>query len=286
MRTTSRVTAGLLAGVAAIAAITTANAQVDPVTEEDVAIAADAVTAADQQLLDTLLEVETERPPFVPDVVDVDDEVTAVTIDAAFGEARIGFDAIQGQLQMLFVDGEDAGTATGLAVSSVANGLLLEREAVTVLEEADELDIERPVDSSDTRDENDLALDADEPTGVREFGIRLLLDARLLQYVGYVQLAELDPVFADRLETILDYADTVDPVLRDAAGLPADQLIVTVDRFDAPVGEARATATSYVCVNRSVYEAATALGASIEEAVTLAQDDPDVGCESLVGREP
>lgn len=285
MRTTTRVAAGLLAGATAIAAMNVANAQEAFFGQDEAAIPADEVTSADQELLDALLDVEADRPPFVPEDVTSEDDVADATIDAPFGESRIAFDAIEGQLLTLFIDGEDAGTTTGLAVSAVANGLLLEREAVQVLEEADDLDAARDVDSSDERDENGLAIDADDPTGTTLVGVDLLLQARVRQLLGYTQLVDIDPVFADRFETTLDYVLEVDPLLRRAVGLPDDQLVVTLDRFDAPVGEARATAASYLCVDRTTYQALTAGGATPEEAAAIAFNAADTVCEDSVGRE-
>jgi hypothetical protein len=277
------VTAGLLAGAAAVAAIGVASAQDDGADAEAPPLTAE---GADAELLDRLLDIEADRPPFAPDAVLVDPEVADATLDGAFGEARIALDALEGELQTLFVDADDAGTPTGAAIALVTNGLLLEREAVTVLEEADDLDVARPVDSSDATDANGLAIDADDPTGTTLVGVDLLLDARLRQLSGYLLLADLDDLLADRYDTLEDYALEVDPLLREAVGLPADQLVVTVDRFDAPVGQARAAAASFVCVNRTVYLAAISNGSTTQEATALAATEPDDGCLGTVTEAP
>lgn len=283
MRTISRVTAGLLAGAAAVAAIGAANAQ-DGATEAPPAEEAAplATEGADGELVDRLLEVQAELPPSVPSEVIVPEDDADARITGDFGEARIAFDALEGELQSLFVDAEDAGTPTGSTVAAVASGLLLEREAVAVLEQADDLDVARPIDASDSRDANELAIDADDPAGKDLVGVRLLLDARLRQLAGIAPLAEADPAFADRLDELATFADTLDPQLRDAVGIPNDQLLVTVDRFDAPPGQARATASSYVCVDRVAYLLLIAGGETPAAATAATAVEPDDGCTGVL----
>lgn len=281
MRTSSRVTAGLLATAAAAAAIGIATAQ-DEGEATDVT-----ATGADVQLVERLLELEADLPPQVPDEVLVDEEEADASLDGAFGEARISFDAIEGELRQLFVEADDANTAVGDAVASVTSGLLLERQAVIALEEADDLDVARPVDSSDATNAAGLAIDADDPTGLTLIGVDLLLDARLRQLVGYDVLRLLDDqdpsgVFDERFDEVDAYDDSVDPLLRAAVGLPSDQLVVAVDRFDAPVGEARATASQYVCVDRAVYLEAIAAGQDTATATVAAAVEPDDACEAAL----
>ena len=278
MQTSIRVAAGLLACAAAATVIGVAAAQ-----DGDGQLEA---TGADADLVDRLLEIEPDLPGLVPDQVEVDDEVADATLDGAFGQARIALDAVEADLRQLFVDADDAGTAVGDAVSDVTRGLLLEREAIIALEQADDLDVERPVDSSDETNENDVAIDADDPAGLTLIGVDLLLDARMRELAGYELLATLgddvDPTgtFADRADDLREYADTTDPLLRAAVGLETDQLLVAVGRFDAPVGEARATATEYVCVERETYLAAIAAGESVATATLAAATDPNEACQA------
>lgn len=278
MQTSFRVAAGLVACAAAAAAIGVAAAQ-----DGDDAVQA---TGADAELVDRLLEIEQELPGLVPDSVEVAEEEADATLDGSFGQARIALDALEADLRQLFVDADDAGTAVGDAVSDVTRGLLLEREAIIALEQADDYDVERPVDSSDATDATNIAIDADDAMGLTLIGVDLLLDARMRELAGYEVLATLgddtDPTgtFEGRTDDLREYAESIDPLLRAAVGIETDQLLVAVGRFDAPVGQARATASEYVCVERETYLQAIAAGESVAVATLAAVAEPNDFCEA------
>ena len=143
----------------------------------------------------------------------------------------------------------------------MTHGLLLERQALLVLEETDGSEDVRPLDVSDARDEDGTAIDADGLYGRQVVALDILLGARAEQRAGYEALSTLPPgvddqaTFAARHLELLDYRDGTEVVLRDVASTESTQMLVEVERYTAPIGVAQAVGVTYVCVDRVAYSA-------------------------------
>lgn len=267
---------GLLVAGALVAAIGTAiAAQGDG--EEDGAQEEVAVTAGDQELLDRLVDVLDGRPPLVPTEADLASNQLDPVLLGSFTSARSALDALEDDLRQLYIDGDDATTAVGDAVAAVTRGLLLEQQGLLVLEESDGSTNPRPLDASDARNDQGVAIDADGLLGLESIGIDLLIQARELQRRGYEVLDEVegaDPVFSQRLEELRTYEDVEGVTLRVVTSAFPDELLVPIQRFDAPIGVARATSATYACVDRFRYleladlPPAERIAAAIEEPAT------------------
>lgn len=260
---------GLVAVAALVAALGSAIA-----AEGDGDGDAVAVTGADQMLVDGLLALQDDLPELVPTEAQLAANDLDPVLLGSFTTARSTLDRLEDDIRALFIEGDAAGTAIGDAVSAVAQGLLIERQAYLVLEQSDGSTNPRPLDSSDARTEDGIAIDADGLLGLESTGIDLLLGARDLQRAGYEVLATVesaDAAFADRLEELRTYEDEVAVTLRIVTSASTDELLVPSDRFDAPIGVPRATSVTYVCVDREAYMAladlpmAERIAASIEE---------------------
>lgn len=215
-----------------------------------------AVTAGDQELVDRLEELQPELPPVVPTQADLASNQLDPILLGSFTSARSTLDRLEDDIRQLFIDGDAANTAVGDAVASVARGLLIERQALLVLEESDGSTNPRPLDSSNARNEDDIAIDADGLLGLESVGIDLLIQARDLQRIGYEVLEEVegtDGTFAQKLEELLRYEDEVGITLRVVTSAASDELLVPVERYDAPIGVPRATSVTYACVDRFRY---------------------------------
>lgn len=252
-------------------------AESEPVTE-DVPVVA--VGADDEELTARLLELEPQIPAPLPTSADLAEDGVDALLTGSFTSSRSTFDALEDDLRSLFVDGDDATTAVGDAVSAVAHGLLLERQAMLVLEETDASDQIRPLDVSDTRDDRDNAIDADGLYGREITALNILDEARELQVTGYDTLADLDvegaDVFADRYASLVSYEDGVGLQLREVAGRESEQLLVEIDRYDSPIGIAHSVGVTYVCVNREAYMELA--DAPVVERLTGSVEVPDADC--------
>lgn len=233
-----------------------------------------AVTGADQEMVDRLLSLHDELPELVPTEADLAANQLDPVLLGSFTTARSTLDRLEDDIRQLFIDGDRAGTAVGDAVAAVARGLLIERQGLIVLEESDGSTNPRPLDSSNARTEDGIAIDADGLLGLEAVGIDLLVQARDLQRAGYDVLADVesaDPAFAQRLDELLTHENEVGVVLRIVTSAASDELLVPTDRYDAPIGVPRATSVTYVCVDRERYFAladlpmAERLAGSIEE---------------------
>lgn len=217
------------------------------------------VSAADDELVQRLLALEPDLPEVLPSSATLADDGVDALLTGSFTSARSTFDAVEEQLRQLFIDADDASTGAGDAVSDVAYGLLLERQAMLVLEETDGSDSTRPLDVSDARDDAGNAIDADGPYGSLQTALEILLDGRELQRSGYEVLADLpagvdeNGVFGDRYAALLDYRDATEVTLREIASTDSVQLLVGIERYDAPIGVAHSLGVTYVCVDREAY---------------------------------
>lgn len=272
---------GLLVAAGLVAALTGAIA-----AEGDGDGDAIAATEADLALADRLLELQDDLPPLVPTEADLAANQLDPVLLGSFTSARSTLDRLEDEIRQLYIDGDDAGTAVGDAVAAVTRGLLIERQAHLVLEESDGSTNPRPLDSSDARNEDGLAIDADGLLGLESVGIELLLEARDLQRAGYEVLEELegaDSRFAAKLDELQTYEDTVAVTMRVAASEFADELLVPVDRYDAPIGVPRAVSVTYVCVDREQYLALADL--SRAERIAGSLKEPATGeCTDIARR--
>lgn len=214
------------------------------------------VSAADQVLLDDLLALQGELPELVPTAAQLAANDLDPVLLGSFTTARSTLDRLEDDLRTLYIDGDAARTPVGDGVADVAGGLLLERQAHLLLEESDGSTNPRPLDSSDARTADGIAIDADGLLGLESTGIDLLLEARDQQLRGYELLATAqgaDPAFAEQAATLRDYADEVGTTLRVVTSAASDELLVPTDRYEAPIGVPRATSVTYVCVDRDAY---------------------------------
>ena len=275
---------GLVSVVALLAAFAVALAlaaegdgdQVDPV----------AVSDADQVLLDRLVALHEDLPGLIPADADFAANLLDPVLLGSFTTARSTLDRLEDDVRGLFVDGDAAGTAVGDAVAEVARGLLVERQALLVLERGDGSTNPRPLDASNARNAEGIAIDADGLLGLETTGIDLLLQARSTQRAGYdvlVTVEDVDPAILNRQVALVAYEERVTPTLWLLTSEPGDELLVPVDRYDAPVGVARATSVTYACVDRAAYLSLTDLpDAERIAAATLAEPTPS--CSDIARR--
>jgi len=245
-----------------------------------------AVTGDDQALMDRLVAIQGDLPDLLPTEADIAANQLDPVLLGSFTSARSTFDRLEDDIRQLFIDGDEAGTAVGDAVAGVARGLLIERQAYLVLEESDGSTNPRPLDSSNARTEDGLAIDADGLLGLESVGIDLLIEARDLQRAGYEVLGDVeaaDPSFAARLAELQAYQDEVEVTLRVAASRATDELLVPAGRYDAPIGVPRAVSVSYVCVDREQYRELADLPQAERVAASLT-DPPSAECSDLARR--
>lgn len=274
-------TIGLLVAVGLIVALGSAIAAEGDGEADDVS-----VTAADQELLDRLVTVLGERPELVPTEADLAANQLDPVLLGSFTSARSTLDRLEDDVRQLYIDGDSANTAVGDAVASVARGLLTERQALLVLEESDGSTNPRPLDSSNARNEDGIAIDADGLLGLESVGIDLLIQARDLQRLGLEVLEDVegaDPAFAAELDELLVYENDVQRVLRVATSAATDELLVPVDRYDAPIGVPRATSVTYVCVDRLRYLELADLPPAERIAASL-EEFPSQECQDIARR--
>lgn len=272
---------GLVAVAALLAALGSAIAAEGDGDGDDIA-----VTGADQALVDGLLALQDDLPELVPTAAQLAANEIDPVLLGSFTTARSTLDRLEDDIRALFIDGDAAGTAVGDAVAAVAQGLLIERQAHIVLEQGDGSTNPRPLDSSNARDDDGIAIDADGLLGLETTGIDLLLQARDLQRAGYEVLATVeaaDAAFADRLAELRAYEDEVAVTLRVVTSADTDELLVPATRWDAPIGVARATSVTYVCVDRAAYLALADL--PMEERIAASVEEvPSQECADIARR--
>lgn len=273
---------GLLAVAGLIAALGSALAAEGDGEEAD----AIAVSDEDQALVDALLALQDDLPELLPSEAQLAANDLDPVLFGSFTSARSTLDRLEDDIRQLFIDGDEAGTAVGDAVSAVARGLLMERQGYLVLEESDGSTNPRPLDSSNAQDSDGIAIDADGLLGLETIGVDLLLEGRELQRAGYDVLADIeggDPALADRLEELRAYEDEVGVTLRVVTSDSGDELLVPAARYDAPIGVARATSVSYVCVDRELYLALSDL--PLEERIAGSREEvPGEECSAIARR--
>ena len=272
---------GLLALAGLVAALGSAIA-----AEGDGAADELAASDADQELLAGLVALQADLPPPLPTEAQLASNDLDPVLLGSFTSARSTLDRLEVDVRALFIDGDAAGTAVGDAVADVARGLLIERQAYIVLEQSDGSTNPRPLDASNARTEDGIAIDADGLLGLETTGIDLLLQARDLQLRGYTTLATVegaDPVLAAEAEELRTYADTVAVTLRVVTSADSEELLVPVDRFDAPIGVPRATSVSYVCVDREQYLSLSDLPTDERIAASI-MEPPGRACTDLARR--
>ncbi len=273
---------GLVAAAGLLAALGSAIAAEGDGDDGDVL----AVSDADQVLIDGLLALQDDLPELVPTEAQLAANDLDPVLLGSFTSARSTIDRLEDDIRALYIDGDAAGTAVGDAVSSVARGLLIERQAYIVLEQSDGSTNPRPLDSSNARTEDGIAIDADGLLGLETTGIDLLLQARDLQRAGYEVLAAVesaDAAFEDRLAELRAYEDEVAVTLRIVTSANTDELLVPVDRYDAPIGVPRATSVTYVCVDRAEYMALADLPED-ERIAASVEEVPGRECADLARR--
>ena len=240
------------------------------------------VAAADEGLVEQLLVLEGEVPAPLPTTAELAADGVDALLTGSFTSARSTFDQLESDLRALYVAADESTSPVGDAIASVTYGLLLERQALTVLEETDGSDEERPLDVSDARDDDGNAIDADGLYGRLAIGLDVLLEARAHQREGYGVLAGLpaaadeNAVFRARHLELLDYEDGTEVQLREVASAASTQLLVEIERYDAPLGVAHSVGVTYVCVDREAYAAL----ADADEVTRLAGsvEWPDADC--------
>ncbi len=248
-----------------------------------------ALAAGDELLVERLLVLEQDVPEPLPSAVELATGDTDTRIVGSFTSSRSSFDAIEEPLRQLFVDADEVKSEAGVAVAAVARGLLLEHQAMMVLEASDGAADPRPIDSSDTRDEDGVALDADGLVGRQMTGLRLVLDAREAQLLGYEVLAELPAatdergLFRARATTLRAYRADVGTKIEIAAGVAPEQMLLPVTRYDSPLGVAIAVGATYVCVDREAYLALNDATEAERLAGSVAEV-PDPACEEAARR--
>lgn len=245
-----------------------------------------AVTADDQALMDRLVALHDDLPDLLPTEASLAANALDPVLLGSFTSARSTLDQLEDDIRQLFIDGDEVGTAAGDAVAGVARGLLIERQAYLVLEQSDGSTNPRPLDSSNARTEDGLAIDADGLLGLESVGIDLLIEARDLQRAGYEVLEDTegaDPSFAARLAELQAYQDEVEVTLRVAASMATDELLVPADRYDAPIGVPRAVSVTYVCVDREQYLGLVDLSQT-ERVAASVTDPPSAECAELARR--
>jgi hypothetical protein len=268
------------------AVVLTAAIGVAFATESDGDGNAELVTAQDDSLVARLLELESGVPAPLPSQVYLDSSSADVRFVGSFTSARAQLDGIEDELRQLFIDAEVVRTDVGIAIADVTRGLLLERQALLVLEAAAGATDRRPTDGSDARDKDGVAVDADGLVGRQIIGMQLALDARSAQRDGYAVLAALadnGPAFEERLRELASYATDVEPDLIAASGRSSMQMLVPIARYGSPLGVAVAVGVSYVCVDRDAYEA-LATATPTEQLVGSIVETPDPACADVARR--
>lgn len=258
----------------------------------------DEPVASSEELIDRLVELERELPDLPPSEVILAEDETWAEFTGDFTGAQVTIDTLADQARDLFIDANDATPdPVATAVGSAARSILLLQEGYTLLAEWEAYDLAFPVD--DTDDEG-VATGADEPYGLAEAGLRLVLDAHSRRLAAFELLRDSEAADQDEREFFdvlyraeVDFDAEMRPDIHHALSLDTTEVIRTIERFgtSAPGAEARARVMTVVCIPREAYaEGDVPLLGLPEELAALAStgaaDCPDLPNDSesrLVG---
>lgn len=247
----------------------------------------DAAVPVDQ-LVDRLVELERQLPELPPNDVIFSDEETWAEFTGDFTGAQVTIDTLADEARDLFITATDAKPdPTATAVASAARSILLLQEGYTLLAEYEAYDLAFPVDDTD---DQGVSTGADEPYGLAEAGLRLVLDAHTRRLAAFELLRDADAVddtereFFDVLyRAELDFDADMRPAIHRALSLDTTDVMRTIDRFgtSAPGADARARVMTVVCVPREAYAAGDVPLTSLPEGLLALPDTPAADCPDL-----
>jgi hypothetical protein len=216
-------------------------------------------------LVGRLVALEDAVGALPPDDVIVDPETTWGEVVGDFTGASVRLTGVAEEARTLFVDADSSGGPVAEAIANVARGLLLQLEGFDGMAAAEAWDLTFPLDS---RDADGVATGADEPYGVMQASLEMVLEGRERTLAGYRVLrdAEIDAdakgLFEQRHDATVAFLRDVAPRLRVMLSSPSAQLLYAVERFETtlPGDQARARSMTVVCVDREGYEELVAGG--------------------------
>ena len=252
MVATVALTGLLAAGLAATAATAQDSGDADGQTP--------ATGASDEALVDRLVDIERGLPALPPSAADIviDPAETFGELQGDYVGALAELELVRDQAKQLFIDADEADGAVAEAVALVARGYLRLEEAYGYLADYEEHDLVRPVGATD---DAGIATGADTAMGLVEPGIALVDLARQDALLGYGVLRDTEAaddaekgLFDAAYRDTQQYLTEARPEAHTLISASSTAVLVAVDRFeDAAPSEARARATTYVCVPRSLY---------------------------------
>ena len=240
------------------------------------------------ELVDRLVELEQQLPSLPPEDVIISEEETWAEFTGDFTGAKVTIDALADEARDLFIAANEAKpNPTATAVASGARSILLFQEAYGLLAEYESYDLAFPVDATD---DEGVATGADEPYGLAEAGLRLVLDAHSRRLAAYELLRDSEAVdenerdFFDTLYRAEVGFDTdMRPLIHRALSLDTTEVMRGIERFEtsAPGSEARARTFTVVCIPREAYTSGDLPGVSLPEELLALTGTPAADCPDL-----
>ncbi|MDX1657305.1 MAG: hypothetical protein R3343_00650 [Nitriliruptorales bacterium] len=245
--------------------------------------------APPDELVDRLVELEQQLPALPPDEVLIAEDETWAEFTGDFTGAKVSIDALAEEARDLFITANESGpNPVADAVASAARSILILQEGYGLLAEWESYDLAFPVDDAD---DDGVATGADEPYGLAEAGLRLVLDAHSRRLAAYGILRDADGIEdteRDFFEGLYQDEVTFDtdqrPLIHRGLSLDTTAVLRAVERFgtSAPGSEARARVATYVCVPREAYTTGDLPLASLpEELVALGVTAAAADCPDL-----
>lgn len=258
IRRTRRLRAGLVAGAAVAVVSSTVSLGVadDRLTQGEPAAEAAPATAADAELVATLVAVHEDLPTLADDFVTIGEDGVWTARSGDFADALVALNTVADRLRSVFVAADEAQGPVADAVARDAAALLAVRHAVESLATYESHDLAYPVDGTDA---HGATSSADSARGLAETGLRLLLDARAERLDALSTLVASDALNDAQRDALTEalghelgfHADERFD-FHTALALPAPREVVTVERFTsaAPGEESRARSLVVQCVER------------------------------------
>ena len=244
--------------------------------------------APPDELVDRLVELERQLPALPPDEVIIAEDQTWAEFTGDFTGAKVSIDAVAEEARDLFITANESGpNPVANAVESAARSVLILQEGYGLLAEWETYDLAFPVDDSD---DQGVATGADEPYGLAEAGLRLVLDAHARRLAAFGVLRDAEGIddserefFETRYQDEVTFDSDQRPLIHRGLSLDTTAVLRAVDRFEtsAPGSEARARVATYVCIPREAYTTGDVPGVSLPEELialgaTAVADCPDL----------
>lgn len=240
------------------------------------------------ELVDRLVELERQLPELPPTEVVLTDETTWGELTGDFTGAKVTIDSLADAARELFIEANEAKPdPIATAVASAARSILIFQEGYGLLAEYEAYDLAFPVEDID---DEGVSTGADEPYGLAEAGLRLVLDAHARRLAAFGLLRDADVVddterqfFETLYRAEVDFDTEMRPLIHRILSLDTTEVMRAIDRFStsAPGTEARARVFTVVCIPREAYTTGDLPLTSLPEELLALTGTPAADCPDL-----